>query len=52
METLSRLLGVATSACTILDEEVPPAHFVAARAAVHSLRDALKEVYMSECIPY
>ena len=50
-ELLSRLLSVATAACTKL-EEVSAAHFGAAREALRTLRDGLKEIYMVECIPY
>ena len=51
-ELLSRLLGVATGACRKLEEDVSPTRFVAARAALHALRERLAQVYESECIPY
>ena len=51
-QLLSRLLHVATSACSTMDDSVPAYHFAAARHALHGLRDGLKEIYMNECIPY
>ena len=51
-ELISRLLGVATSSATRLDDDVSQAHFAPARDALHALRDGLKAVYMEECIPY
>ena len=51
-ELISRLLGVASGARTRMDEDVSPTRFVAAREALHTLQEALKEFYMEACIPY
>ena len=51
-ELLSRLLGVASGACNSLDAEVRLSCFVAAREALHSLKEALKTEYMESIIPY
>ena len=51
-ELLSYLLGVAVGACNVLDADVHPSHFVAARDALQELKEALKEIYTEVCIPY
>lgn len=51
-DLLSKLLGVAASASTRLDEDVSDKAFVSARGTVRQLKTLLREVYMAECIPY
>ena len=43
-ELLSYLLGVAVGACNVLDADVHPSHFVAARDALQELKEALSEL--------
>lgn len=50
-ELLSRLLGVAVSACAKL-EAVRASHFVDARGALLRLKKMLKTLYVNACIPY
>ena len=51
-ELLSRLLSIATNACSTLESDVAAHHFVTAREALRTLRDRLRDVYMDICIPY
>ena len=51
-ELISRLLGVATSALQMLEDDVSPYRFTQAREALRYLQEGLKEYYMDNCIPY
>ena len=50
-EALSALLSVASRSLLVL-EELDPAAFRDARRTLLQLRGTLRELYMSECIPY